>query len=236
MLHLLIVGVGVRDKQEQGRLVKQALQALQTNSGEEGLRSSVFKRVIMHPYSDKRKVQLVADYVHQGDVTSALDKMRHFIEHNGSPSDVALIYWLGRDLIQENGEWYLPTSESRGSATMSNTGVALRQLLALDEDVRGARVLLLDVSSAPATPSGPSSPELSATQVAMLRYEWSRQETPLPGLLMALETAAGAGKRISLHDMQVAAERYRSKYADTLTLTHNLQTSPLAGLILIQGP
>ena len=99
MLHLLIVGVGVRDKQEQGRLVKQALQALQTNSGDEGLRSSVFKRVIMHPYSDKRKVQLVADYVHQGDVTSALDKMRHFIEHNGSPSDVALIYWLGRDLV-----------------------------------------------------------------------------------------------------------------------------------------
>ena len=51
-----------------------------------------------------------------------------------------------------------------------------------------------------------------------------------------LETAAGAGKQISLHDMQVAAERYRSKYADALTLTHNLQTSPLAGLILIQGP
>jgi WD40 repeat protein len=234
-LHLLIVGIDVRDKAEQNRLVKQALGALDANGGEEGLRSAVFNRVVMHPYSEQRKVQIVADYVHQGDVTSALDQMRYFIEKKGSPSDVALIYWLGRDLVQENGEWYLPTSENLPGATMRDTGVALRQLLAMDEDVRGARVLLLDVSSL--TRRGPSSPELSATHVAMLRYEWSIPKMPpVPGLLEALEKAAGAGKRISLQDMQVAADKNRTNYPDAPTFTHNLQASPLAPLILIQRP
>jgi hypothetical protein len=165
-----------------------------------------------------------------------LAKLRYFIDKKGSPSDVVLIYWLGRDLLQENGEWYLPTSESRPRTKISDTGIALRQLLAIDGSVAGARVLLLDVSSTATPPGGSPSPEFSANHVAMLRYEWSKQDVP-PGLLEVLETAARGGKDISLQDMLAAADEYRTNYANTIKFTHNLQlSSPMAGLILSRGP
>src|SRR5207244_4683129 len=139
----LIVGVDVKDRKAQEELVDHAFRALQAGRkpGEKGLHSAVFKQVIMHPYSADRKTQFLAGKVTLANVLDALSKMQLFIEKKGSPSDVVLIYWLGRDLVREkvnaigpeNEKWYLPTSESRrASAKISETGIDLAQLLPTD--------------------------------------------------------------------------------------------------------
>ena len=112
---------------------------------------------------------------------------------------------------------------------MDDTGIPLRQLLGLDSDGRGARVLLLDVSSAPAPP-GPSL-DFPAGHVAMMRYEWSKQEVEVPGLLLALEQAAS--RQVALQDMLVAADKYRTNHANEVKLTHNLLNSPFMNLLIV---
>jgi WD40 repeat protein len=236
-LHLLVVGVDVKGKKEQDQLEIQAFRALQTNPGTHGLRSEVFSRVVIHPYTEDRNGPVLAGYVTQGQVNSALAKMQSFLEKKGSPSDVVLIYWLGRDLVKEGQEWYLPTSESRPREKITQTGIPLKKLLGMDDNSRGARVLLLDGSTAP--PSSAVAPlDLPVTHAAVLRYAWSRVESPFPGLLRALEEASTAQKRITLQDIADAADQLRRRdYPESLQLTHNLQRlSSLASLVMIQKP
>jgi hypothetical protein len=252
-LHLLIVGVDVKDKTAQEELVDHAFKALQASGrkpGEKSLHSAVFKQVIMHPYSGDRKTQLLAGKVTLANVLDALSKMQLFIERKGSPSDVVLIYWLGRDLVREkvsaigpeNEKWYLPTSESRrASVNVSETGIDLAQLLPTDANVGGARVLLLDVSSS-APPAGPPSLDLPPTHAAVVRYAWSKLDVPFPRLLVTLETAASTRRPISLQDLISAADKFRKNQQDALKLSHNLESesggiSPLASLLIVsQGP
>jgi hypothetical protein len=156
------------------------------------------------------------------------------IERECNPNDVVLIYWLGRDAVQDQGKWYLPTSDSPppDKGLDLDTMVPLDDLLGGQPGAAGARVLLLDVG-APVSPSV----GLSRTRAAVLREAWSKQDRPVPGLLMALEDAVVAGKRqISLRDLEKAAEKFRVKYSDSLELTSNLDVVPLSGLVLTQKP
>ena len=196
---------------------------------------AVFNRVILHPYFPGRKEQpLLIGHVYTGMVRNGLRSIQRFIETDGSPNDVVLVYWLGRDAVEVQGNWYLPTSDSpppdKGVAL--DTMIPIAELLGGQQNAQGARVLLLDV----ATPASPGV-NLSSTRAAVLRHAWSKQDRALPGLLMALETAAVSGKReVSLKDLQEAADKFRKKYAESLELTSNLELIPLATLVLTQKP
>lgn len=230
-LHLLVVGVDVHTKKDKDRLVEQAFKALQADYGTQGLRSAVFNRVIMHPYFPGRKEQpLLIGHIYTGMVRNALRSVQRFIETEGSPNDVVLVYWLGRDAVEVNGVWYLPTSDSppRDRGVALDTMIPLAELLGGQENAQGARVLLLDVAT-PFTP--PVS--LTSARAAVLRHAWSKQDRALPGLLMALETAAISGNRaVSLLDLQDAADRFRKDYVESLELTSNLELIPLSALVL----
>jgi hypothetical protein len=234
-LHLLIVGIDLYNKVEKERLVEQAFKALQADYGNQGLRSAVFNRVIMHPHFPGRKEQpLLIGHVYTGMVRNGLRSIQRFIESEGSPNDVVLIYWLGRDAVEVNGNWFLPTSDSpppdKGIAL--DTVIPLAEVLGGQENAQGARILLLDVG-APASPAV----NLSTTRAAVLRHAWSKQDRAFPGLLRALETAAVAGKReVSLRDLQVAADRFRKDYPESVELTSNFEFVPLATLVLTLKP
>ena len=110
-LHLLLVGVDV-DRREKDRLLQQAYKALQADATQGPLRSAVFSRVILHPYSPGREPSLLVGHIHTGMVRNGLRSIERFIQTAGNPNDVALIYWLGRDAVEVQGTWYLPTSDS----------------------------------------------------------------------------------------------------------------------------
>jgi hypothetical protein len=234
-LHVLIVGIDVHAKKDRDRLVEQAYKALQADYGNQGLRSAVFNRVILHPNFPGRTEQpLLIGHVYTGMVRNGLRSVQRFIETEGSANDVVLVYWLGRDAVDVDGNWYLPTSDSppRDKGIALDTMIPLAEVLGSQENAQGAHILLLDV----ATPVLPVV-SLPTTRAAVLRYAWSKQDQALPGLLMALETAAVSGKReVSLLDLQDAANRFRKQYAESLELTSNLQLVPLASLILTQKP
>src|SRR5207247_2149905 len=127
--------------------------------------------------------------------------------------DVVLIYWLGKDAVQESGEWYLPTSESRmlSSYPLRETAIPLSDLIDAQNGLLGARVVMLDV----ATPVGPPQPptfEWAPTRSAVLRYAWSKQDLPVPGLLEALEQTALANQKASLQHVAQTAERVRTSH------------------------
>jgi hypothetical protein len=234
-LHVLILGIDV-DPREKDRLLQQAYKALQADYGTQGfLRSAVFSRVILHPYLPGREESpLLIGHVHTGMVRSGLRSIERFIATEGNPNDVVLIYWLGKDAFDVQGTWYLPTSDSPppDKRVELDTMIPLAEFLGGQQGAQGARVLLLDVA-APVSPSV----SLSTTRAAVLRHAWSKQDHAIPGLLMALETAAVSEKHeVSLQDLQEAAERFRKKYSESLELTSNLELVPLAALILAQKP
>jgi hypothetical protein len=233
-LHLLIVGVGVRGAEKREQLVSQAFLALQAREdGPQGLRSPVFDRVVLHPPA--AKPQAVAGYVTAGKVRSALKSVRSWVERQGSPSDVVLIYWLGRGAEKENDQWYLPTYQSRAGQSLASTGVALKELLAADEPTPGARLLLLDVSPSPSEELDVAT--LSTAHAGVVRCKWSQPNYLMPGLLVALEKAALRQGKVSLGDVTRAAAELSADYPGQPELKHNLGLlPPLAALVLTQKP
>src|SRR5205807_9357245 len=153
----------------------------------EGLCSPVFKRVLLYP-SGVSQPGILGGTVARGQVDGLLRRIRHVIGEQGSPSDVVLIYWLGRGAEKENEKWYLPTYYSRPGKKLSETGMALADLLAADEPTPGARLLLLDVSHSSSEELPVST--LSTAHAGILQYQWSKPGTRIPGLLLALEKAA----------------------------------------------
>jgi WD40 repeat protein len=239
-LHLLVVGVDVRDAKQKNDLIKQAFDALQAQEGDKVIHSPVFNRVIMHPCDHLDAAQqhkILADFVEPGQVRNGLKTIEKFIRDFGSPSDVVLIYWLGKEAVREGDEWYLPTSRKRRPGEKwSQTAVPLKSLTAQD-GMPGARVVLLDLASRPALEPAPVL-DFAGARAAVLQYEWSKSDTPpLPGLLKALEEAATGDKPISLLDVAHEAERFRVQRPEKPRLTHNLETvSSLATLIVSKKP
>jgi WD40 repeat protein len=232
-LHLLIVAVGTGRKDTADKaLALRALTALQARGGPEGLRSTVFRRVMMHPYAADQPTQVVSGYVTREHVLDALESIRA----HSRPNDVALIYWLGEEAAAD-GQMYLRTSESRPGRKLSETAVSLQYLLDFPRDVPGACVLLLDVASGGAPQDAPTALPLPSTRVAVLRYAWSKQGAPVPGLLLALEESSRKREATSLQDLAAAAEKARKQLEGAPTLEDNLKELPaLADLVLSRQP
>ncbi|HEX4592179.1 MAG TPA: hypothetical protein VH120_19755, partial [Gemmataceae bacterium] len=207
-LHLLVVSIGpgradVTDK----TLALRALKALHARGGAEGLQSAAFKQVLMHPFEKDQPTQVVSGYVTCEHVRDALDSIRR----HSKPNDIALIYWLGKEAVDESGGLYLLTSESRPGTKLAQKAVALKEILNFPRDVPGACVLLLD-TAAGNTQEIPSAVPLPSTRVAVLRYAWAGKNTPIPGLMNALEEASRNRDATSLQDLAAFADRSRRQF------------------------
>ena len=100
----------------------------------------------MHPYEKDRPTQVVSGYVTCEHVRDALDSIRR----HSKPNDLALIYWLGKEAVDDDGRLYLLTSESRPGTKLAQKAIALKEMLNFPRDVPGACVLLLDTAAGPA--------------------------------------------------------------------------------------
>jgi WD40 repeat protein len=242
-LHLLIVNAGKNDITEE-ELVRRAFVALQVQPGGAELHSDVFRKVVPYPApTAQQKIRpLVGYHAHKQTIEALLGDIKEAVRKEGSPSDVVLVYWLGEEAADDKGEWYLKTSDtaSHPKAKLSETGVRLRDLLMIDEDVAvGARVVLLDVVSGQ-RPGGPPPFDLARSDAAVLRYAWSLKEVPLSGLLLALESA---GKKTPEVTLEKLAESARANPATARVgppeLHENLAGKgriPLAGKSSAQAP
>ena len=188
----------------------------------------------MHPYVKDQPTQVVSGYVTCEHVRDALESIRR----HSQPNDVALIYWLGAEAVNEGGELYLLTSESRPGRKLAHSAVALKELLDFPRDVPGACALLLDTAAAGGEqPDTPAAVPLPSTRVAVLRYAWSKKGTAVPGLLLALEESSEQRKATSLQDLAAFAGRSVKTFKDVPTWEDNLKELPaLAELVISRKP
>src|SRR5262249_54052023 len=182
-LHLLIVNAGKNAITEQ-QLVRRALAALQLQRPQGlGLKSDVFSEVVPYPSSPdspREILPLIGYAARKESVEFLLDAIKETIRKDGSPSDVVLIYWLGGEAADEKGEWYVKTSDTLSDprAKLSDTGVRLKDLVTVgDDQVVGARVVLLDVASGEQRPGGPRPFDWTRSDAAAVRYAWSQGVT-----------------------------------------------------------
>jgi WD40 repeat protein len=194
-LHLLIVNAGKNNVTEQD-LVRRAFAALKLPRPKgPDLHSDVFREVIPYPSSPdapKEIRPLVGYAARKQTVSFWLDAINASVRRKNSPNDVVLIYWLGEEAADINGDWYLKTSDtaSHPKAPLSDTGVRIKDLVTQDDDVLGARVVFLDVVSGQRA-DGPRGFDWSRSDAAVLGYAWPRNVPIVPGMLLALEKAAG---------------------------------------------
>jgi hypothetical protein len=220
-LYLVILNPGT-DKLELRQLVRHAREALQIESGGRGPHSKVFREVILPRGLEAANVKVTRQIVYR-----LLDQVDKEIADNGGPSDVVLIYWLGKEALNKQGEWYLETDEVSLGEDRSVTGVPLAQLLPPDRDGCGARVLLLDV----ATPGEKARPfDWSRSHAGVVRLAGKAPGSKL-SLLAALQEAAQGRREVSLEDAARAAEKLQAGNPGLLLeLTRHL--SDLARLIV----
>ena len=196
------------------------------------LQSTAFQRIMMHPYDKDQPTPVVSGYVTCEHVRDALESIRR----HSRPNDIAMIYWLGKEAVDDNGALYLLTSESRPGTKLAQKAIALKEMLDFPRDVPGACVLLLD--TAPGTPTNtPVMVSLPSTRVAVLRYAWAGSGNPVPGLMNALQEASVQRTATSLQDLAVFADRDRRKLDVVPTWEDNLKELPaLAQMVITRKP
>jgi WD40 repeat protein len=219
--------------------MKRALDALQVEGEGARRRSRAFGRVVLYPYSRGQARPL--GRVTRDKVRLWLTAIRQDVEEDagtrrGRPSDVVLVYWLGKDLVQdEKGDWYLPTSDTDREPLKSPSVTAqpLAELLDADREVPGARLLLLDLAAPKAGEE--SAADWPRSRAAVLRYLWAGDAVPVPGLIAALQTAARGKGPVSLEEWDRTAARLtaplQQQYRAAVRLTERLPTS-LSSLVV----
>jgi hypothetical protein len=234
-LHLLIVAITPARAQSSDKdLALRALKSLQARgAGTQGLRSTVFQHVMMHPYVKDQPTQVVSGYVTCEHIRDALESIRR----NSKPNDVALIYWLGSEAVDDNGDLFLLTSESRPGRKLARSAIALHEILNFPRETPGACALLLDTAGTGMKPDVPPALPLPSTRVAVLRYAWSGKGVPVPGLLLALEESSQKRMATALQDLAAIAARSRQEYKDLPAWVDNLKDLPaLAELVISRKP
>jgi len=226
-LHLLFVAINAP---QSGRsLATRALDALYASQGPDGPRSTVFQHVKIHPVTGDQGVPTLSGYVRQEHVNKAIESIRR----HSKPNDVALIYWLGTEERDAQGQLYLHTSQSRTGVPLPQTSIAVSWLLEFPNisNVPGACVVLLDTTSV----GGPPAPlPRASNRVALMRYAWSRQSNTVPGLMLALEEASRTRTVTSLLDLAAQAEQPRP---GDPKVEHNLNDLPaLRTLVITRKP
>jgi hypothetical protein len=234
-LHLLVVAITpARAESTDKALALRALKALQARgAGPQGLRSTVFQQVIMHPYVKDQPTQVVSGYVTCEHIRDALESIRQ----HSKPNDVALIYWLGSESFDERGDLYLRTSESRSGRKLAHSAIGLKEILEFPRETPGACALLLDTAAVGVAAEAPTVVPLPCTRVAVLRYAWSGKGTTVPGLLMALEESSQKRDATGLRDLAAIAARSRQEFKEVPAWEDNLNELPaLADMVISRKP
>jgi WD40 repeat protein len=217
-LHLLVVGMGMDDVPLEQRAYK-ALGITADAKDPGKLRSGPFEPVVLHPLK-------APGYVRKNRVMQAVKELSRSAT---SPNDVVIVYWLGKEGVNERGEVCLLTDEALPNQPLTtSTTVSLAELLGACQGMRGAQVLFFDVAQ-----GNPLALNIPFTQAAVLRQAWLNK-VPAPTLLEALEEKH-VGAPMTLKDVVRAANDLRARYGGALSLKDNLKDLPyLATLVLTQ--
>lgn len=233
-LHLLVVAIRHTERDPTDKqLALRALSALQARgAGDRGLKSNVFQHVVMHPYVKDKPTQVLSGYVTCEHVRDALESIRRLAK----PNDVAMIYWLGTEEVNEVGDLYLHTSESRPGRKLAHTSIALKEILNFPREVPGACALLLDTAASGSPPvENPPTVQLPSTRVAVMRYAWSTAGDTVPGLMLALEESSRQREATSFKDLASYAGQSLQKVRQVATWDDNLKEVPaLADTVIIR--
>jgi WD40 repeat protein len=211
-LHLLVLGPGEPDQAALRRAVIAALQGRDVRGN----------RFATPAFREGELFGLPEDFQRE-DVTSALLRIRDRVRANTRPlnentrplNDVVIVYFRGEEALTDDGQHYLLTEATRLRGRPAETAVDSAEMRKLLADVPGAKLLLLDGSSASGDEARVTRVRLdnSAPQVGVLEYLWlGKQKTPEEArLITALqESLARAG--VLLDVKRQVGERAKKPY------------------------
>lgn len=213
-LHLLVVGVGETDARQLESLALRAVRGKRA-SGDQ----------ISTPAFDKGWIYLLSGYVNRGRITAQLERIQLRV---GDPADagadVVMVYYRGQETLDDAGQFYLLTSQSRFDPDMRASSVSGRDLSQRFANVPGAQLFLLDVERRVALGADQNDRLRGIAwptdrQMAALRYAWlSSEAAPADArLLLAVDNAVPRANRLGEIADEVArdSERVTEKYGAT---------------------
>ena len=215
-LHLLVVGVGVSDREA---LVNSALTAVQTKTRKgRSFTTLAFDEGIIHE-------PLIGPDVKQSRIWPVLSQLKRLVQQllqteGMRANDVVLVYYQGGALALERGQFFLTTQSPKAPALQNAIvdKVELASLSRFFERCCGAQLLLLDVNGR--VPQGAASDESwpTTSNSAMLRYAWMKDE-PAPEtarLIGALDRAKPTSQRLGqlAEELEVTG---KARHADELS-------------------
>jgi WD40 repeat protein len=211
-LHLLVVGVGEKDRKQLETLALRAVRGKRI-SGDQ----------ISTPAFAKGWIYLVSGYVNRGRVTAQLERIHLRV---GDPvdagADVVMVYYRGQESVDDRGQFFLLTSQSQFDPDPRSSAVSGRDLSERFTSVPGAQLFLLDVQrqmqagadpaeGVPTAAAWPNEPQMAA-----LRYAWlSNEAAPADArLLVAFDNALPRATRLGEIETEVSrdSQRAREKY------------------------
>jgi WD40 repeat protein len=232
-LHLFVVGVGEKDA---GQLEALALSAIQ------GKR--VVGDQITSPAFPKGWIYLISGYVNRGRVTAQLDRIHLRVgdlKSADAANDVVVVYYHGQETVDDQGQFYLLTSQSQYDQDNRSSALSGRDLSDRFASVPGAQIFLLDLQrKVVGGPKMSDDQEVSAKwphdpQMAALRYVWLSSETPPADarLLVAFNDAVPRANRLGEIETEVSrsSQRAREKYGPTFEYEPRIP-EPLRNLLL----
>lgn len=209
-LHLLLVGVGIKDEKQLTTRVLSALQAEKT--GERQFKSPAFLRGQLYgPLTGFVSSRQVYHQLHT--IRNTIRTLKQADVRSGSPSltDLIVVYYQGSD-VEAGGTYTLLTSEGLDDTARGSSAVVFDDVVRQLSDTPGAPMLLLDTRSASTAPKGvgartdPTSMLPEEVRLGVLHSSWEStaavpEETRL---LSALEQTIGKVSKLKEMSQEIA--------------------------------
>jgi len=213
-LHLLVVGVGESNARQLETLALKAVRG-KRDVGD----------VISTPVFERGWIYLLSGYINRGRITAQLERIQLRLgDATDVGADVVMVYYRGQETLDEEGRFYLLTSQSRFDPDLRASAVSGRDLSQRFANVPGAQLFLLDVERRTALGADQNDRLRGIAwptdrQMAALRYAWlSSEAAPADArLLVAVDNAVPRASRLGEIADEVArdSERVTQKYGAT---------------------
>jgi len=202
MLHLLIVGVGAKDKQE---LESRALRALRAERNRQGkITSTAFANIIAYP---------LHGFVNKERVSAGLHRIKRTIQlfaHQDPPNHVVMMYYEGSQLVNQEDRLYLKTSVG-WDPNLDRAAISTDYLTAFFRNMGGAHVCLLDLAYTGGDQDLALASRHGGERLALLCYAW--RNAPLVStdkrLIAVLEKAVSRSGRLQAVDAALSEHSER---------------------------